>query len=402
MVPVVGWEPGDMGLIPSSLSPLCLFFWTLSVITTPSTSKLWSCLSFLDVPAMQIRASEVQISICGDKDLGREFLEKYGLTRRFLACFANQRSLVKDLKRLVWTKSLERFWLDLFLVWKPRYCLEIRITQKFWARVPWEANCVWFLLVGRDKNVLKGSGKNRSCTVPLAWPWKSCMSEESKDSTWTPQLGRAMLVCSCCGDGSYNLDAVSSACIDLFGVWGGMVENSSAIGNAVAVPVLRGVRMGRGHIGAGILCQLIRFWGPVRSLSCRYPLIFGSEGPPHRALGSTVAVFFLLSVISVGMEWPDFLSSRPSRVCPCWKAPAVRNKLASCCISPSFHFLTAQMQQTWSFPKQWPIVWFGWFSYLLNIMLFHLRGNRLDTSTRVGLALCCCFNRQIKAAIFPA
>lgn len=132
------------------------------------------------------------------------------------------------------------------------------------------------------------------------------------------------------------------------------------------------------------------------------PSSLALKAPPDRALGSTLAVFFLLSVISVGMEWPDFLSSRPSRVCPCWKAPAVRNKLASCCISPSFHFLTAQMQQTWSFPKQWPIVWFGWFSYLLNIMLFHLRGNRLDTSTRVGLALCCCFNRQIKAAIFPA
>lgn len=109
MVLVVGLEPGDMGLIPSSFSPLCLVFWTFSIFTTPRTSELSSCLSFLDVPAMQIRASEVQISICRDRNLGREFLEKYGLTRRLLACFANQRSLVKDLQRPVWTKSLRDF-----------------------------------------------------------------------------------------------------------------------------------------------------------------------------------------------------------------------------------------------------------------------------------------------------
>lgn len=64
-------------------------------------------------------------------------------------------------------------------------------------------------------------------------------------------------------------------------VWGGMVENSSAVGNAVAVPVLRGVRTRGGHIGAGLLCRFSRFWGPVSSLSCRYPLIFGTEGPPQ-------------------------------------------------------------------------------------------------------------------------
>lgn len=45
-----------------------LSFWNVLVYTTPSTSKLWSCLSFLGVPTMQIRPSEVQIFICGDKE----------------------------------------------------------------------------------------------------------------------------------------------------------------------------------------------------------------------------------------------------------------------------------------------------------------------------------------------
>lgn len=45
-----------------------LFFWNVLVYTIPSTSKLWSCLSFLGVPAMQMRTSELQIPICGDKE----------------------------------------------------------------------------------------------------------------------------------------------------------------------------------------------------------------------------------------------------------------------------------------------------------------------------------------------
>lgn len=63
---MVGQGPGNMGCIPRSfLNFFFLCFWNVLGYTTPSTSKLWSCLSFLGVPAMQIRAGELQIPICG-------------------------------------------------------------------------------------------------------------------------------------------------------------------------------------------------------------------------------------------------------------------------------------------------------------------------------------------------
>lgn len=176
-----------------------------------------------------------------------------------------------------------------------------------------------------------------------------------------------------------------------------------AVGNPIAAQVFKGLR--RSGWSWVFCANVSRVWGLARSHSCRYHIYFASEASLGWGIEETskinLSVIFLLPTVSLGREWLDLSSTCPRKICTFWKAPTVRMKLVSCCTSPSFHFPIALMQQTWSFPKQWPIVWFGWFSYLLNIMLFHLWGNRLDTSTRVELALCCCFNRQIKAAIFP-
>lgn len=155
---MAGQEPGDKELIPNSSLLFVLSLWTIFVYTTPSTSELWSCLSFLRVPAMQIRASEVQISICADKEAGQGISRERWGCQEISGLFCKPKKFSSRLEKACLNHVSKRFWLDPFLFWKPNCCLGISIPQKCWGRVSWETNGVGFLLVEREKNGLKGLG----------------------------------------------------------------------------------------------------------------------------------------------------------------------------------------------------------------------------------------------------
>jgi len=107
---------------------------------------------------MQIRAIEGQIPICGDKEAG------HGISRvrwgrwEISGLFYKPKKFSLRLAKACLNQVFERFWLDPFLVWKPSCCLGISIPQNYWGRASWETNCVWVLLVEREKKSLKGWG----------------------------------------------------------------------------------------------------------------------------------------------------------------------------------------------------------------------------------------------------
>lgn len=107
---------------------------------------------------MQIRASEVQISICADKEAGQGISRERWDCQEISSLFCKPKKLSSRLERACLNQVSKRFWLDPFLAWKPNCCLGISILQKFWGRVSWETNCVGVVLVEREKNGLKGLG----------------------------------------------------------------------------------------------------------------------------------------------------------------------------------------------------------------------------------------------------
>lgn len=134
------------------------------VYTTPSTSELWSCLSFLGVLAMQIGDSEVQIAIYGDKELISR--ERQGC-REVSDLFCKTKKPSSRLAKAFLNQVSQRFWLDPLLVWKPS-CVWGLLSHRNVGAVSWETNYVEVLLVEREKNRLERLGKHRSCAFPWA------------------------------------------------------------------------------------------------------------------------------------------------------------------------------------------------------------------------------------------
>lgn len=80
---------------------------------------------------MQIRASEVQISICGAKEAGQGISRERRGCQEISGLFCKPKKFSSRLAKACLNQVSQRFWLDPVLVWKPSCCLGISIPQKF-------------------------------------------------------------------------------------------------------------------------------------------------------------------------------------------------------------------------------------------------------------------------------